>query len=46
MLSSMRILPDFKCMQYRPLHYPGDMQSKTVAKHDLGSVTVVDAVGA
>jgi len=33
-------------MQYRPLHYPGKMQSKRVANHDLGSVMVADAVGA
>jgi hypothetical protein len=46
MLRSMRILPDFKCMQYRPLHYPSDIQSKRIAKNYLACVMVVDAEGA
>jgi len=46
MLRSMRILPDFKCMQHRPLHYPSDMQRNRIAKHDPACVMVVDAEGA
>ncbi len=43
----MSILPDFQVhASADPFIYPGKMQSKTVAKHDLGSVMVADAVGA